>query len=82
MTDLIYFTSPTCQPCKQLKPKVWKLCDDLALRYVEVDITEHPNMAASFGVMKVPTIHVNGIQFQPTDYQLSRVKQMMAEAVV
>ena len=81
MTEMLYFTSPTCMPCKQLKPKAKALCDSLGLTYTEIDIMEQAELAGKYGVMKVPAIAVKGLQFQPTDYTWLKVKQMVADEV-
>ena len=54
----LYFTSPECNVCKVLKPKVSELIDE---KYPEmklhfIDIAENPGMAAEFQVFTVPVI--------------------------
>ncbi|MGD9327767.1 MAG: thioredoxin family protein [Cyclobacteriaceae bacterium] len=54
----IYFTSPECNVCKVLKPKVRELIDQkfpkMDLHFI--DISENPMTAAEFQVFTVPVI--------------------------
>ena len=54
----LYFTSPECNVCKVLKPKVRELLEKkfpkMALHFI--NITEDPKIAAEFQVFTVPVI--------------------------
>ena len=55
---LVYFTTPTCVPCKTVqRPAIQRLSETLGndLHVVEVDATEQPELASRWGVMSVPT---------------------------
>ena len=55
---LVYFTTPTCAPCKTVqRPAIQRLSQMLGsdLHVVEVDATEKPELASRWGVMSVPT---------------------------
>jgi thiol-disulfide isomerase/thioredoxin len=55
---LVYFTTPTCVPCKTVqRPAIQRLSQMLGndLHVVEVDATEQPELASRWGVMSVPT---------------------------
>lgn len=55
---LVYFTTPTCAPCKTVqRPAIQKLSQMLGntLQVVEIDATEQPDLASRWGVMSVPT---------------------------
>jgi thioredoxin 1 len=55
---LVYFTTPTCVPCKTVqRPAIQRLSQMLGndLHVVEVDATEKPELASLWGVMSVPT---------------------------
>jgi thiol-disulfide isomerase/thioredoxin len=55
---LVYFTTPTCIPCKTVqRPAIQKLSQMLgnALQVVEIDAAERPKLADRWGVMSVPT---------------------------
>lgn len=55
---LVYFTTPTCVPCKTVqRPAIQSLSQMLgnALQVIEIDATEKPDLASHWGVMSVPT---------------------------
>ncbi len=58
---LLYFTTPTCAPCKTVqKPAIAKIQETLGemLKVIEVDATEQPDLAKRWGVLSVPTTFV------------------------
>lgn len=58
---LLYFTTPTCAPCKTVqKPAIAQLKEKLGEMFsvVEIDATEQPDMARRWGVLSVPTTFV------------------------
>ncbi len=58
---LVYFTTPTCAPCKTIqRPAIEQVTKFFGekIQIVEVDATEHPNLASTWGVMSVPTTFV------------------------
>jgi thioredoxin 1 len=55
---IVYFTTPDCAPCKTIqRPALDKLSNMLGdgLQVVEIDATERPDLAKTWGVMSVPT---------------------------
>ncbi|MBI5962620.1 MAG: thioredoxin family protein [Chloroflexi bacterium] len=55
---IVYFTTPDCAPCKTVqRPALEKLMSLLGekLHVVEIDATERPDLAKTWGVMSVPT---------------------------
>ena len=55
---IVYFTTPDCAPCKTVqRPALEKLMALLGekLHVVEIDATERPDLAKTWGVMSVPT---------------------------
>ncbi len=55
---LVYFTTPTCVPCKTVqRPAIQRLSQMLGngLQVIEIDATEKPDLASHWGVMSVPT---------------------------
>lgn len=55
---IVYFTTPDCAPCKTVqRPALQKLTDLLGekLHVIEIDASEHPDVARTWGVMSVPT---------------------------
>lgn len=58
---LVYFTTPDCAPCKTVQrpaiDRVSKLLGE-KLEVIEIDATERPDLAKTWGVMSVPTTFV------------------------
>ncbi|MCC7118306.1 MAG: thioredoxin family protein [Anaerolineales bacterium] len=55
---IVYFTTPDCAPCKTVqRPALNQLSALLGekLHVVEIDATERPDLAKTWGVMSVPT---------------------------
>ncbi len=55
---IVYFTTPTCVPCKTIqRPAIDKVSRMLGedLKVVEIDATQRPDLANRWGVMSVPT---------------------------
>jgi thiol-disulfide isomerase/thioredoxin len=55
---IVYFTTPDCAPCKTIqRPALDKLSTLFGdgLKVVEIDATERPDLAKTWGVMSVPT---------------------------
>ena len=55
----VLYTSPTCGPCRTLKPMLSKVVDEFSerLHWVEIDITEDPEIAEAAGIMGTPVVH-------------------------
>ena len=55
---IVYFTTPDCAPCKTIQrpalDKVTSLFGE-KLQVLEIDATERPDLAKTWGVMSVPT---------------------------
>lgn len=55
---IVYFTTPDCAPCKTVqRPAIQKVTTLLGedVEVVEIDATERPDLAKTWGVMSVPT---------------------------
>jgi thioredoxin reductase (NADPH) len=57
---VVMYTSPTCGPCKRLKPMLNTVLDEYekSIHYVEIDIAEDPEIAESAGIMGTPCVQV------------------------
>ena len=58
---ILYFTTPTCAPCKTLqRPAIQALKNDLGskLQIIEVDASARPELADYWGVLSVPTTFI------------------------
>ena len=55
---MVKYASPTCGPCHTLKPILSKVVNEFdgKIHYVEIDITEDPEIAEAAGVIGTPTV--------------------------
>ena len=55
---LLEFGAVWCKPCKSLEPILLNLGNEWGSRIIlaKIDVDEYPDIAASFGVMTVPTL--------------------------
>ena len=56
----VLYTSPTCGPCRSLKPILNKVVDEYEgrIHFVEIDIAEDPEIAKAVGVNGSPTVQM------------------------
>ena len=55
---IVYFTTPDCAPCKTVqRPAIHQVSQLLgeSVEIVEIDATQRPDLAKTWGVMSVPT---------------------------
>jgi thiol-disulfide isomerase/thioredoxin len=59
--SVYYFSSPTCEPCKKLKPVVEDLKEEFPdFQWISVNIQNDPEeLSKKYGVTVVPTIVVD-----------------------
>ncbi|OGO36610.1 MAG: hypothetical protein A2W35_16450 [Chloroflexi bacterium RBG_16_57_11] len=65
---LLYFTTPTCAPCKTVqRPAIQRLQERIGERMevVEVDASSQPELASQWGVLSVPTTFIIDAQGNP-----------------
>ena len=65
---LLYFTTPTCAPCKTVqRPAIQRLQERIGERMevVEVDASIQPEVASQWGVLSVPTTFIIDAQGNP-----------------
>lgn len=55
MKQIIYFTSPTCGPCKMLAPIMEELKADLNIKKIDVSDPLGADLAEDYGIRGVPT---------------------------
>jgi thioredoxin reductase (NADPH) len=55
---IVKYVSPTCGPCRSLKPILNKVVDEFEgkIHFVEIDITKDPDIAENAQVMGTPTV--------------------------
>jgi thioredoxin-like negative regulator of GroEL len=65
---LVYFTTPTCAPCKTVqRPTIERVKSNFGrwFQVIEVDASAQPELAQEWGVMSVPTTFVIDAQGAP-----------------
>jgi thioredoxin 1 len=65
---LLYFTTPTCAPCKTIqRPAINLIRDSLGekIQVVEIDAADQPQIASAWGVLSVPTTFIIDQQGKP-----------------
>ncbi|RPI94603.1 MAG: thioredoxin [Chloroflexi bacterium] len=78
---ILYFTSPTCVPCKtQQRPAIQRLLSELGdrVQVIEVDALEQPDAADRWGVLSIPTTFILDRQGQPrtVNYGVTRADKL------
>jgi thioredoxin 1 len=56
MPRILYFSTPTCGPCKMFKPIVQQVSKETGVNIAYIDATLDPTTAQQFNVSVVPTI--------------------------
>ena len=54
MKQLMYFTAPWCNPCRQLGPIMEDLSSQVVVKKIDVD--NNPDLAQKYGIRNVPTV--------------------------
>jgi thioredoxin 1 len=81
---ILYFTTPTCVPCKTVQrpalEKVTGLLED-QVQVIEVDCTERPELAEFWGVLSVPTTFIIDGSGQPrqVNHGVTRSEKLLAQ---
>ncbi|DBA65911.1 TPA: hypothetical protein ACH3X2_002936 [Trebouxia sp. C0005] len=84
---VVLYTSPTCGPCRTLKPIFSKVVDEYEkqVHLVEIDIEQDPQIAEAAGVQSTPTIQMfkdkERIQHLPGVKMKSEYRKMISEAL-
>lgn len=83
----VLYTSPTCGPCRSLKPIFNSVVQEYTgkIHYVEIDIEQDPEIAEAAGVNGTPTMQLfrdkERVQNVPGVKQKSQYRQMIEEAL-
>lgn len=83
----VLYTSPTCGPCRTLKPIFNSVIDQYAgkVHYVEIDIEQDPEIAEAGGVNGTPTVQIFANKERmvnlPGVKQKSQYRQLLEEAL-
>jgi thiol-disulfide isomerase/thioredoxin len=81
---LVYFTTPSCVPCKTVqRPAINKLSQILGekLQVMEIDASQHPDVASRWGVLSVPTTFVIGPggRVRHVNHGVTRAEQLLTQ---
>ncbi len=72
---LLYFWGENCNVCHALRPKLFEAFESRfpKIERVAVNVTEHPDIAAHFGVFSIPTgiVFLDGREFERFSRNLS-----------
>lgn len=83
----VLYTSPTCGPCRTLKPIFHSVVDQYSgkIHYVEIDIEQDPEIAEAGGVNGTPTVQIfankERIVNLPGVKQKSQYRQLLEQAL-
>lgn len=55
---LVQFTTRYCAPCRAARPELEAAAGRASIRYTQIDVGDHPEVARRYGVRTVPTIVV------------------------
>lgn len=58
MKRVLYFTSPTCVPCQQMKPIAQQVCQEEGIPINFIDVQQDSVMKNQYNITSVPTIIV------------------------
>jgi thiol-disulfide isomerase/thioredoxin len=81
---LVYFTTPTCAPCKAVqRPAINQIIRLLGekLHVLEINAAERPDLAKTWGVMSVPTTFLldsRGVA-RYVNHGVTRAEKLMAQ---
>lgn len=58
MAVMLYFSAPTCNVCKALKPKLLDALDKNfdTFEIVSIDVSETPDISSHYSVFAIPTV--------------------------
>jgi len=81
---LVYFTTPTCVPCKTIqRPAISQVSQRLgdALQVLEIDASARPDLASRWGVLSVPTTFVinPGGEIRHVNHGVTRADQLLLQ---
>ena len=80
---VVKYVSPTCGPCRSLKPILGKVIDEFdgQIYFVEIDITEDPEIAQGAGVTGTPTVQIFKERERLQEFKGVKSKTQYREAI-
>ena len=81
---ILYFTTPTCMPCKTVqRPALRQLQNHLGdgIQVIQVDASERPDLADYWGVLSVPTTFIIDPAGEPrrVNHGVTRAEQLLQQ---
>jgi thioredoxin-like negative regulator of GroEL len=81
---ILYFTTPTCMPCKTLqRPAIQEVQQTLGdrIQIIEVDASQRIDLANEWGVMSVPTTFILDKDGRPRqiNHGVARAEKLLAQ---
>lgn len=81
---IVYFTTPDCAPCKTIqRPALYQVSKLMGenLEVVEIDATERPDLAKTWGVLSVPTTFLLDARGEAkyVNHGVTRVEKLMEQ---
>jgi thiol-disulfide isomerase/thioredoxin len=81
---ILYFTTPTCMPCKTLqRPAIQEVQQTLGdrIQIIEVDASQRIDLANEWGVMSVPTTFILDKDGRPRqiNHGVARTEKLLAQ---
>jgi len=81
---ILYFTTPTCAPCKTVqRPAIQQVQHTLGneIQVIEVDASERLDLAKEWGVISVPTTFILDKNGQPRqiNHGVARAEKLLAQ---
>lgn len=81
---ILYFTTPTCAPCKTIqRPAIQQVQETLGseIQVIEVDASKRMDLADEWGVMSVPTTFILDENGQPRqiNHGVTRAEKLLSQ---
>jgi thioredoxin 1 len=81
---ILYFTTPTCAPCKTVqRPAIQQVKQALGekIQVIEIDASERKDLADEWGVLSVPTTFIIDKSGQPrqVNHGVARAEKLLAQ---
>jgi thiol-disulfide isomerase/thioredoxin len=81
---ILYFTTSTCAPCKTVqRPAIQKVKQALGekVQVIEIDASEHKDLADEWGVLSVPTTFIIDKKGQPrqVNHGVTRAEKLLTQ---